>query len=96
MVEVAKGYRLKSETFWKEREASQRQQLRDFSAKYHRLYNSKAPTVPSPSHSLLSFDQNKLASLIEKRNTRFDTQPSPKQNTDHQAPLTRQRSLRVI
>lgn len=57
MVEVAKGYRLKSETFWKEREANERQHLRDFSAKYHRLYNSNAPASPSPSATVVSFDQ---------------------------------------
>ena len=48
MVEVAKGYRLKSETYWQEREAHQKQQLRDFSAKYHRLYNSNVRPQPSP------------------------------------------------
>jgi hypothetical protein len=68
MVEVAKGYRLKSETYWKDREVQQRQQLRDFSVKYHRLYNSNIRTPTSPNSELtgsfVTFDQHKLNSLL--------------------------------
>lgn len=69
MVEVARGYRLKSETFWRDREAQQKQQLRDFSAKHHKLYNSNVRTPSSPTASLISFDPQRLNSLLEKRST---------------------------
>ena len=79
MVEVANGYRLKSETFWKDREAQQKQQLRDFSAKYHRLYNSNVRAPTSPTASLFSFDPQRLNFLIEKKSTyrNFQTSKSP-------------------
>lgn len=66
--EVAKGYRLKSETYWKDREVQQRQQLRDFSVKYHRLYNSNIRTPNSPTTELTAsfatFDHHKINSLL--------------------------------
>lgn len=72
MVEVAKAYRLKSETFWKEREVAERRNLREFSSKYHQMYNSNTRSMRGDRSATVSaFNDEKLADLLTKRKARF-------------------------